>query len=83
MAARAGFQSVTPGGSGPAAAAMGPGTPGPAVRMGPAPGQGMYRSPMPGAAYPVREETSPPPMCAATPPHLAAHHTERVGCVLG
>ncbi|KAM5125849.1 SWI/SNF-related matrix-associated actin-dependent regulator of chromatin subfamily D member 1-like, partial [Mantella aurantiaca] len=52
MAARAGFQSVTPGGSGPATAAMGPGTPGPAVRMGPAQGQGMYRSPMPGAAYP-------------------------------
>eukprot|EP00079_Xenopus_tropicalis_P032875 XP_017946646.1 PREDICTED: SWI/SNF-related matrix-associated actin-dependent regulator of chromatin subfamily D member 1 isoform X1 [Xenopus tropicalis] len=52
MAARAGFQSVTPGGSGSATAALGPGTPGPAVRMGPAPGQGMYRSPMPGAAYP-------------------------------
>ncbi|KAG8585178.1 hypothetical protein GDO81_004911 [Engystomops pustulosus] len=52
MAARAGFQSVTPGGSGPTGAPMGPGTPGPAVRMGPAPGQGMYRSPMPGAAYP-------------------------------
>ncbi|XP_018415635.1 PREDICTED: SWI/SNF-related matrix-associated actin-dependent regulator of chromatin subfamily D member 1 isoform X2 [Nanorana parkeri] len=52
MAARAGFQSVTPGVSGPPVAAMGPGTPGPAVRMGPAPGQGMYRSPMPGAAYP-------------------------------
>lgn len=36
------------------AAALGPGgTPGPPVRMGPAPGQGLYRSPMPGAAYPV------------------------------
>ncbi|XP_012617422.1 SWI/SNF-related matrix-associated actin-dependent regulator of chromatin subfamily D member 1 isoform X2 [Microcebus murinus] len=59
MAARAGFQSVAPsagagasGGAG-AAAALGPGgTPGPPVRMGPAPGQGLYRSPMPGAAYP-------------------------------
>ncbi|KAM7115200.1 SWI/SNF-related matrix-associated actin-dependent regulator of chromatin subfamily D member 1 isoform 2-T2 [Molossus nigricans] len=59
MAARAGFQSVAPsGGAGAsagagAAAALGPGgTPGPPVRMGPAPGQGLYRSPMPGAAYP-------------------------------
>lgn len=60
MAARAGFQSVAPsGGTGASggagtAAALGPGgTPGPPVRMGPAPGQGLYRSPMPGAAYPV------------------------------
>lgn len=60
MAARAGFQSVAPsGGAGASggagvAAALGPGgTPGPPVRMGPAPGQGLYRSPMPGAAYPV------------------------------
>ncbi|XP_036746510.1 SWI/SNF-related matrix-associated actin-dependent regulator of chromatin subfamily D member 1 isoform X2 [Manis pentadactyla] len=59
MAARAGFQSVAPsGGTGASggagtAAALGPGgTPGPPVRMGPAPGQGLYRSPMPGAAYP-------------------------------
>lgn len=59
MAARAGFQSVAPsGGAGASggagvAAALGPGgTPGPPVRMGPAPGQGLYRSPMPGAAYP-------------------------------
>ncbi|KAK2119387.1 SWI SNF, matrix associated, actin dependent regulator of chromatin, sub d, member 1 [Saguinus oedipus] len=59
MVACAGFQSVAPiggagasGGAG-AAAALGPGgTPEPPVRMGPAPGQGLYRSPMPGAAYP-------------------------------
>lgn len=58
MAARAGFQSVTPSGGGGGAAAgagaLGPGTPGGPVRMGPAPGQGLYRSPLPGAAYPVR-----------------------------
>ncbi|KAM6330662.1 SWI/SNF-related matrix-associated actin-dependent regulator of chromatin subfamily D member 1 isoform 3-T3 [Alca torda] len=56
MAARAGFQSVTPSGGGGGAAAgagaLGPGTPGGPVRMGPAPGQGLYRSPLPGAAYP-------------------------------
>lgn len=57
MAARAGFQSVAPSGggsgAGPGAGPLGPGTAGPPVRMGPAPGQGMYRSPLPGAAYPV------------------------------
>uniref|UniRef100_A0A8C6VN17 SWI/SNF related BAF chromatin remodeling complex subunit D1 n=1 Tax=Naja naja TaxID=35670 RepID=A0A8C6VN17_NAJNA len=56
MAARAGFQAVAPSGggsgAGPGAGPLGPGTPGPPVRMGPAPGQGMYRSPLPGAAYP-------------------------------
>ncbi|XP_073175151.1 SWI/SNF-related matrix-associated actin-dependent regulator of chromatin subfamily D member 1 isoform X1 [Lepidochelys kempii] len=52
MAARAGFQSVTPSGGTGGAGALGPGTPGPPVRMGPAPGQGLYRSPLPGAAYP-------------------------------
>uniref|UniRef100_A0A670I079 SWI/SNF related BAF chromatin remodeling complex subunit D1 n=1 Tax=Podarcis muralis TaxID=64176 RepID=A0A670I079_PODMU len=56
MAARAGFQAVAPsgggGGAGPGAGALGPGAAGPPVRMGPAPGQGMYRSPLPGAAYP-------------------------------
>ncbi|XP_036682471.1 LOW QUALITY PROTEIN: SWI/SNF-related matrix-associated actin-dependent regulator of chromatin subfamily D member 1-like [Balaenoptera musculus] len=59
MTAGAGFQSVAPSGSAGAsggvgaAAALGPGgTPGPPVRMGPAPGQGLYRSPMRGAAYP-------------------------------
>uniref|UniRef100_A0A2K5E3B1 DM2 domain-containing protein n=1 Tax=Aotus nancymaae TaxID=37293 RepID=A0A2K5E3B1_AOTNA len=59
MVAWPGFQSVAPsggaaasGGAG-AAAALGPGgTPGPPVRMGPAPGQGLYRSPMSGAASP-------------------------------
>ncbi|KAJ1160470.1 hypothetical protein NDU88_000972 [Pleurodeles waltl] len=50
MAARAGFQAAPPSGGG--AAALGSGTAGAPVRMGPAPGQGMYRSPMPGAAYP-------------------------------
>lgn len=57
MAARAGFQAVAPSSSGgggvPGTGALGPGTAGPPVRMGPAPGQGMYRSPLPGAAYPV------------------------------
>ncbi|NXP52027.1 SMRD1 regulator, partial [Heliornis fulica] len=52
MAARAGFQSVTPSGGGGGAAAgagaLGPGAPGGPVRMGPAPGQGLYRSPIPG-----------------------------------
>ncbi|KAF7246994.1 SWI/SNF-related matrix-associated actin-dependent regulator of chromatin subfamily D member 1 [Varanus komodoensis] len=56
MAARAGFQAVAPsgggGGAGPGAGPLGPGTAGPPVRMGPAPGQGMYRSPLPGSAYP-------------------------------
>uniref|UniRef100_A0A8D0C8S9 SWI/SNF related BAF chromatin remodeling complex subunit D1 n=1 Tax=Salvator merianae TaxID=96440 RepID=A0A8D0C8S9_SALMN len=56
MAARAGFQAVAPsgggGGTGPGTAALGPGAAGPPVRMGPAPGQGMYRSPLPGTAYP-------------------------------
>ncbi|XP_043939753.1 SWI/SNF-related matrix-associated actin-dependent regulator of chromatin subfamily D member 1 [Protopterus annectens] len=48
MAARAGFQAINSGGT----TGLTPGTPGPPVRMGPAPNQNMYRSPMPGPVYP-------------------------------
>ncbi|NXX51442.1 SMRD1 regulator, partial [Tricholaema leucomelas] len=102
MAARAGFQSVTPsggggggGGGGGAAAgagALGPGTPGGPVRMGPAPGQGLYRSPLPGAAYPERAAWHPGAAQAAlqaenrasSPPHScqAAADLQRVVPIL-
>ncbi|NXX14528.1 SMRD1 regulator, partial [Podargus strigoides] len=68
MAARAGFQSVSASGGGAAAGAgaLGPGTPGGPVRMGPAPGQGLYRSPLPGAAYPRRGVTGEPALTEPT-----------------